>query len=109
MAVKIRLARSGSKKKPYYKVVVANATSPRDGKFIEIIGTFNPMLPKDSSDRFTINAEKAQHWLSTGALPTEKTAKLLSNAGVSLPASVNKRLEQVKNNPKRPARKEAKA
>jgi small subunit ribosomal protein S16 len=77
MAVKIRLARRGAKKRPYYKVVVADARSPRDGKFIDIIGSYNPLLPKDSAERFVINNEKAQEWISKGAQPTETIARLM--------------------------------
>lgn len=77
MAVKIRLTRLGTKKKPFYRVVVANSTAPRDGKFIEIVGTYNPMLPKDSSERTKLKMERIQYWLSVGAQPTERVEKLL--------------------------------
>lgn len=83
MAIKIRLARGGAKKRPYYRVVVADGRAPRDGKFIEKIGTFNPLLPKDSADRVKIDAERAQYWISQGAQPTEKLAKLLFNLGIT--------------------------
>ncbi len=81
MSLKIRLARAGSKKRPYYHVVVADARSPRDGRFIESIGTWNPLLPKDS-DRVTLDADRAKHWLSNGALPTDRVARFLDQAGV---------------------------
>lgn len=77
MAVKIRLTRLGTKKKPFYRVVVANSTAPRDGKFIEIVGTYNPMLPKDNGDRTKLKMERIQYWLSVGAQPTERVEKLI--------------------------------
>jgi len=77
MAVKIRLTRLGAKKKPFYRVVIANSTAPRDGKFIEIVGTYDPMLAKDSPDRVKLKQERIQYWLSVGAQPTERVAKLI--------------------------------
>ncbi|MCT4634925.1 MAG: 30S ribosomal protein S16 [Rickettsiales bacterium] len=77
MAVKIRLTRLGAKKKPFYRVVVANSTSPRDGKFIEIIGTYNPMLSKDNPDRVKLKQDRIQYWTSVGAQPSERVAKLI--------------------------------
>ena len=77
MAVKIRLTRLGAKKKPFYRVVVANSTSPRDGKFIEIVGTYNPMLNKENSERIKLKADRIQYWLSVGAKPTERVEKLI--------------------------------
>ncbi len=77
MAVKIRLTRLGAKKKPFYRVVVANSTSPRDGKFIEIIGTYDPMLAKENPARIKLNQERIQYWLSVGAQPTDRVAKLI--------------------------------
>jgi ribosomal protein S16 len=82
MSVKIRLARGGSKKRPFYSIVVANITAPRDGRFIEKIGTYNPMLPKDSEGRVNLNTERAQHWLSVGATPTDRVARFLDAAGL---------------------------
>ncbi len=70
--LKIRLQRTGRKKKPFYKIVVANSRSPRDGKYNEQIGTYSPMLPRDSADRIKINTERALHWLKCGAQPTER-------------------------------------
>ena len=67
MATKIRLARGGSKKRPYYRIVVADIRSPRDGRFIEKVGSYDPMLPKDSENRVTLNVERIQHWLNTAA------------------------------------------
>ena len=83
MSVKIRLARAGSKKRPYYHIVVAAATSPRDGKFIDIIGAFNPMLPKDSAERVKLDGEKAAAWLKKGAQPTDRVLRFLDKIGVA--------------------------
>ena len=78
MALKIRLARGGSKKRPFYKIVVAENTSPRDGKFVERIGSYNPLLEKTNAERLVIDYERAKHWLSVGAKPTDKLSKLLA-------------------------------
>jgi small subunit ribosomal protein S16 len=82
MAVKIRLARGGAKKRPYYRVVVADQRSPRDGKFIEKIGHYNPLLAKTDPNRMVIDLEKAKAWIAKGALPTEAIEKFLVKAGV---------------------------
>lgn len=82
MAVKIRLARGGAKKRPYYRIVVADSRNPRDGRFIEKIGTYNPMLPKDHENRVTLDAEKAADWIKKGAQPTDRVARFLAAAGV---------------------------
>tara|TARA_R100001129_G_scaffold178561_2_gene154501 strand:- start:16 stop:486 length:471 start_codon:yes stop_codon:yes gene_type:complete len=82
MALKIRLARGGSKKRPYYQVVIADVRSPRDGRFIEKIGHWNPMLPRDSENRVEIDADRAKHWLENGALPTDRVARFLAEAGL---------------------------
>ncbi|MFC3724241.1 30S ribosomal protein S16 [Neoaquamicrobium sediminum] len=82
MALKIRLARAGSKKRPYYHVVVADVRSPRDGRFIEQIGSWNPMLPKDG-ERVKLNEERIKHWLANGALPTDRVARFLDEAGLA--------------------------
>jgi small subunit ribosomal protein S16 len=82
MSLKIRLARGGAKKRPYYRVVIADTRSPRDGRFIEKIGSFNPLLPKDHKDRITLDLERAKHWLSVGALPTDRVARFLDAAGL---------------------------
>ena len=82
MALKIRLARGGAKKRPYYNIVIADSRSPRDGRFIEKIGSYNPMLPKDSEDRVKFDADRAKHWLSVGAKPTDRVARFLSTAGL---------------------------
>ena len=82
MALKIRLARAGSKKRPYYHVVVADVRSPRDGRFIEQLGSWNPMLPKDG-ERVKLNEERIRHWLSNGALPTDRVLRFLDEAGIA--------------------------
>jgi small subunit ribosomal protein S16 len=82
MSLKIRLARGGAKKRPHYRIVIAEAASPRDGRFIEKIGLWNPILPKDHADRVTIDAERARHWLSVGAQPTDRVARFLDAAGL---------------------------
>ena len=82
MAINIRLARGGSKKRPYYKIVVADARSPRDGRFIEKIGNYNPLLAKDNEQRVQLDADRAKHWLSVGARPTDRVARFLDAAGV---------------------------
>jgi small subunit ribosomal protein S16 len=82
MSVKIRLARGGTKKRPYYRVVVADERAPRDGRFIEKVGTYNPLLPADSPDRVKLDLERIQHWLSKGAQPTDRVLRFLDQAGV---------------------------
>jgi small subunit ribosomal protein S16 len=82
MSVKIRLSRGGTKKRPYYYIVVAEATAPRDGRYIEQIGTHNPMLPKDHADRVKLDLDRAKHWLSVGAQPTDRVARFLDKAGL---------------------------
>mgnify|MGYP001206222267 FL=1 len=82
MALKIRLARAGSKKRPYYHVVVADARSPRDGRFIEAIGSWNPLLPRDG-ERVKIDEDRARHWLGNGAVPTDRVLRFLDEAGIA--------------------------
>lgn len=82
MSVRIRLSRGGSKKRPFYKVVAADQRAPRDGRFIERLGSYNPLLPKDHADRFVIDEERVKYWLSKGAQPTERLEKLLSKLGL---------------------------
>ena len=81
MAMKIRLARGGSKKRPFYRIVAADSRMPRDGRFIEKLGTYNPLLPKDSEDRVKMDLERVQYWLSQGAQPTDRIARMLEAAG----------------------------
>ncbi|MBC7181453.1 MAG: 30S ribosomal protein S16 [Roseovarius sp.] len=82
MAMKIRLARGGSKKRPSYRIVAADSRMPRDGRFIEKLGTYNPLLPKDSEDRVKMDVERVQHWLAQGAQPTDRISRMLEAAGV---------------------------
>jgi small subunit ribosomal protein S16 len=89
MAVSIRLSRGGSKKRPYYRIVVADARSPRDGNFIERLGSYNPLLAKDDANRVVLNVERAKHWLSVGAQPTDRVARFLDVAGVRERAARN--------------------
>ncbi|MEH3121033.1 MAG: 30S ribosomal protein S16 [Sphingomonas phyllosphaerae] len=89
MALSIRLSRGGSKKRPYYRIVVADARSPRDGKFIEKIGNYNPLLAKDDEKRIVLDAERAKHWLGVGAQPTDRVARFLDAAGVKERAARN--------------------
>ena len=81
MAMKIRLARGGSKKRPHYSIVAADSRMPRDGRFIEKLGTYNPLLPKDSEDRVKMNMERVEYWLGQGAQPTDRIARMLEAAG----------------------------
>ncbi|WP_061933829.1 30S ribosomal protein S16 [Aureimonas sp. AU22] len=82
MPLKMRLARAGSKKRPYYHVVVADARSPRDGRFIETVGSWNPMLPKDA-ERVTLKEDRIKHWLGEGAQPTDRVLRFLDKAGIA--------------------------
>ena len=105
MSLKIRLARGGAKKRPYYSIVVADSRSPRDGRFIEKLGTYNPMLDRSHADRVTLKAERIQHWLGVGALPTERVERFLGEAGLK-PAV---RETPVKSRPKARAQERLKA
>jgi small subunit ribosomal protein S16 len=82
MGLKIRLARAGAKKRPYYHIVVADSRCPRDGRFIEKLGSYNPMLPAEHADRIRLQDEKIKEWLGKGALPTERVAKFLGHAAI---------------------------
>jgi small subunit ribosomal protein S16 len=95
MAMKIRLARGGSKKRPFYRIVAADSRMPRDGRFAEKLGTYNPLLPKDSEDRIKMDLDRVKHWLDQGAQPTDRVARFLEAAGV-LPA-------KTRNNPNKAA------
>lgn len=106
MALKIRLTRGGSKKRPFYRIVIAEATSPRDGRFIEKIGTYNPMVERDHPERLTLNEERAKHWLSVGAQPTDRVARFLGDKGlIAVPARSE---TPVKSAPKKKAQERAK-
>lgn len=83
MGLKIRLARAGAKKRPYYHIVVADSRSPRDGRFIEKVGSYNPMLPAEHEDRVRLVPDRITHWLSEGALATDRVARFLGNAGLA--------------------------
>ncbi|WP_319801139.1 30S ribosomal protein S16 [Sphingomonas sp. R1] len=89
MALSMRLSRGGSKKRPYYRIVVADARAPRDGKFIEKIGTYNPLLAKDSPERVKLDNERATYWLGVGAQPTDRVLRFLDAAGVKERAARN--------------------
>ena len=98
MAVKIRLSRGGSKKRPFYRIVAADSRAPRDGKFIEKLGTYNPLLPQGHDQKLNVNSERVKHWVSVGAQPTERVEKLLASLGlVATPAM---RAQPVKSAPK---------
>ncbi len=81
MALKIRMSRGGSKKRPFYRIVVADSRMPRDGRFLEKIGTYNPLLPKDNEQRLKLDVERAKHWISHGAKPSDRVARFLDDAG----------------------------
>jgi small subunit ribosomal protein S16 len=82
MSVSLRLARGGSKKRPYYKVVVANSRAPRDGKYLEQVGTYNPLLAKDDANRVRLTEDRVRYWLGVGAQPTDRVARMLDKAGI---------------------------
>ena len=82
MALKIRLARGGAKKRPFYRIVIAEASSPRDGRYVERVGTYNPMVPKEHEQRMTLNSERITFWLGKGAKPTERVHKMLASVGL---------------------------
>jgi len=82
MPVKLRLSRGGAKKRPYYYIVAAQASSPRDGRYIEQVGTYNPMLRRDNPERVKLDLERCKHWLSVGAQPTDRVARFLDTAGL---------------------------
>lgn len=93
MAISLRLSRGGAKKRPYYRIVAADSRSPRDGKFLEQVGTYNPMLPKDDADRVRLNEDRVRYWLGVGAQPTDRVARFLDAAGI--------RERAPRNNPKK--------
>ncbi|MGR3607323.1 MAG: 30S ribosomal protein S16 [Sulfitobacter sp.] len=95
MSMKIRLARGGSKKRPFYRIVAADSRMPRDGRFSEKLGTYNPLLAKDNEERVKMDVERIQHWISQGAQPTDRVARMLEAAGVTAKTE--------RNNPKKGA------
>ena len=105
MSLKIRLARAGAKKRPYFHIVVADSRSPRDGRFIEKLGSYNPMLPAEHEDRVRLQGERIQHWVGQGAQPTERVAKFLGRAGLA-PMPVY-REQPIKSAPKKKAQERA--
>jgi small subunit ribosomal protein S16 len=107
MGLKIRLARAGAKKRPYYHIVVADSRSPRDGRFIEKLGSYNPMLPQEHAERIRLQNERILHWISQGALPTERVAKFLGHAGLAPMPVYNEQPHQ--SAPKKKAQERAKA
>lgn len=109
MSVRIRLARGGSKKRPFHKIVVADQRAPRDGRFIEELGYYNPLVPKDHPEHFKINAEKAKEWLKKGAEPTERMLRLLASIGLVEAPKIKTNAEQpVKSAPKAKAQERLK-
>lgn len=100
MSLKIRLARAGAKKRPFYRIVVADTRSPRDGRFVERLGSYNPMVAKDHPERLVLKAERVKHWLKAGALPTERVARFLGKLGLgpvpAIPQQTKKNLPRVK-------------
>ena len=107
MGLKIRLARAGAKKRPYYHIVIADSRSPRDGRFLEKVGSYNPMLPAEHEDRVRLVGERITHWMSEGALPTERVARFLGVAGLA-PMPVF-REQPTQSAPKKKAQERAKA
>jgi small subunit ribosomal protein S16 len=106
MAMKIRLARGGSKKRPFYRIVAADSRMPRDGRFIEKLGTYNPLLPKDSEDRVKMDIERIQHWIGQGAQPTDRVARMLEASGAK---EKSERSNPKKGTPGKQAQERAKA
>lgn len=106
MSLKIRLARAGAKKRPYYHIVVADSRTARDGRFLERVGSYNPMLPADHEERVRLQGERIQHWIGQGAQPTERVARFLGHAGLApMPAW---REQPVQSAPKKKAQERAK-
>ncbi len=107
MGLKIRLARAGAKKRPYYHIVVADSRSPRDGRFIERVGSYDPMLPAEHTDRVRLRGERIQHWMSQGAVATDRVARFLGRAGLApMPAY---REQPIQSAPKKKAQERARA
>ena len=107
MGLKIRLARAGAKKRPYYHIVIADSRSPRDGRFIERVGSYNPMLPAEHEDRVRLQNERITHWVSQGAVATDRVARFLGKAGLApMPAFREQPLQSA---PKKKAQERAKA
>jgi small subunit ribosomal protein S16 len=111
MAMKIRLARGGTKKRPFYRIVATDSRMPRDGRFLEKLGIYNPLLAKDSEDRIKMDLDRVKHWLDQGAQPTDRVARFLEAAGVLAKKTRNNpnKAEPGKKAKERAAEKEAKA
>jgi small subunit ribosomal protein S16 len=120
MSLKIRLARAGTKKRPFYHIVIADSRSPRDGRFIERIGYFNPLLPKEKTERLKLDLDKVKAWMAKGALPTERVLRFLDQAGVmarpkrnnperAIPRKERKVMAEAKEKDKEAAKEAAKA
>ena len=107
MSLKIRLSRGGAKKRPFYRIVVADSRSPRDGRYIEKVGTVNPLLPRDSEDRIKLDTDRVKHWLSNGALPTDRVLRFLDAEGL-MKREPRNNPEKAKPGKKRLEREEAK-
>jgi small subunit ribosomal protein S16 len=105
MSIKMRLSRGGTHKRPYYHIVIANSQSPRDGKFIEKIGRFDPLMPKDHAERVKLDLDKAKEWLKKGAQPTDRVARFLTTAGLWKRVNSN---NPTKMQPKKKAQERAK-
>ncbi len=112
MSLRIRLARGGAKKRPFYRIVIADSRSPRDGRFIEKIGFYNPMVAKDHPDRLRLNEERAKHWISVGATPSDRVARFLGHANIiampNLPRQTKQQLPKAKAQQRTAAEEEAK-
>ncbi len=106
MSLRIRLARGGAKKRPYYRIVVADARSPRDGRFIERVGSFDPMLPKDHPERVKLKEDRIQHWIAAGAQPSDRVIRFMGKAGIG--AGWTPPEQTKKNQPKTKAQERAK-
>ena len=107
MGLRIRLARAGAHKRPYYHIVVADSRSPRDGRFIERLGSYNPMLPADHAERVLLQGDRILHWVKEGALPTDRVARFLGHAGLApMPAFKEQPIQSA---PKKKAQERAKA
>lgn len=113
MSLRLRLARGGTKKRPFYRIVVADSRSPRDGRFIEKIGTYNPMVPRDHPERLNLDGERAKHWLSVGAQPSDRVARFLGQAELiampAVPTQTKKNQPKAKAQERLAAAQEAKA
>ena len=109
MALKIRLARGGAKKRPFYRIVIAEASAPRDGRYVERVGTYNPMVPKDHDQRLTLKNERIAYWLGQGAQPTERVQKMLASAGLMAAPKIREQPKKSAPGKKRTEREEAAA